>query len=86
MMKKICTFNLDVNVIQDMNNEIRRGYRSDYVERAIKEKLQRLHDTDLTEFTTWRLLLHVRNTRFSELTDLDKKYLEDLIARLEGSI
>tara|TARA_Y100000004_G_C8871558_1_gene393529 strand:- start:577 stop:834 length:258 start_codon:yes stop_codon:yes gene_type:complete len=85
-MRKICTFNLDVNVIQDMNKEIRRGYRSDYVERAIKEKLKRLHNTDLTEFTTSRLLLHVRNTRFSELTDLDKKYLEDLIARLEGTI
>lgn len=85
-MRKICTFNLDVNVVQDMNNEIRRGYRSDYVERAIKEKLKRLHNTDLTEFTTPRLLSHVRNTRFSELTDLDKKYLEDLISRLEGSI
>ena len=85
-MRKICTFNLDVNVVKDMNNEIRRGYRSDYVERAIKEKLERLHNTDLTEFTTSRLLSHVRNTRFSELTDLDKKYLEDLIVRLEGTI
>ena len=86
MVRKICTFNLDCNVIQDMNKEIRRGYRSSYVETAIKEKLKRLHDTDLTEFTTIRLLSHVRNARFSELTDLDKKYLEDLIARLEGSI
>ena len=71
MVRKICTFNLDCNVIQDMNKEIRRGYRSSYVETAIKEKLKRLHDTDLTEFTTIRLLSHVRNARFSELTDLD---------------
>ena len=84
-MRKIYTFNLDVNVVAEMNKEIRRGYRSNYVETAIKQKLKRLHDTDLTEFTTIRLLMHIRNARFSELTDLDKKYLEDLISRLEAS-
>ena len=40
-VRKICTFNLDINVVKEMNKEIRRGYRSNYVETAIKEKLKR---------------------------------------------
>ena len=84
-MRKICTFNLDVNVVQDMNNEIRRGYRSDYVERAIKEKLKRQTSYDLFDIKTLRLVNHLRMFRYSELTKLELTMLEDIVHRLEDS-
>ena len=81
-MRKICTFNLPIDLISEMNKTIRRGFRSDYVERAIDEKLKRKADFDLHDFKTSELLLHCRNTRFTKLTDLEKILIDEMIDRL----
>tara|TARA_Y100000004_G_C8912554_1_gene411609 strand:+ start:399 stop:659 length:261 start_codon:yes stop_codon:yes gene_type:complete len=81
-MRKICTFNLPIDLVSEMNKTIRRGFRSDYVERAIDEKLKRKADFDLHDFKTSELLLHIRNTRFTKLTDLEKVLIDDMIDRL----
>ena len=83
-MRKICTFNLPIDLVQEMNKTIRRGFRSDYVERAIDEKLKRKADFDLHDFKTTELLFHVRNTRFTQLTELEKVLLEEMIDRLQA--
>ena len=83
-MRKICTFNLPIDLVQEMNKTIRRGFRSDYVERAIDEKLKRKADFDLYDFKTTELLFHVRNTRFTQLTELEKVLLEEMIDRLQA--
>lgn len=82
-MRKICTFNLPIDLVSEMNKTIRRGFRSDYVERAIDEKLKRKADFDLHDFKTSELLLHIRNTRFTKLTDLEKVLIDDMIDRLK---
>lgn len=82
-MRKICTFNLPIDLVSEMNKTIRRGFRSDYVERAIDEKLKRKAEFDLHDFKTSELLFHVRNTRFSKLTDLEKMLLDEIVDRLK---
>lgn len=81
-MRKICTFNLPIDLVSEMNKTIRRGFRSDYVERAIDEKLKRKADFDLHDFKTSELLLHIRNTRFTKLTNLEKAFIDEMIDRL----
>ena len=81
-MRKICTFNLPIDLVSEMNKTIRRGFRSDYVERAIDEKLKRKADFDLHDFKTSELLAHIRNTRFSKLTELEKVLIDDMRDRL----
>lgn len=81
-MRKICTFNLPIDLVEEMNKTIRRGFRSDYVERAIDEKLKRKADFDLHDFKTSELLSHIRNTRFSKLTELEKVLIDDMRYRL----
>ena len=81
-MRKICTFNLPIDLVSEMNKTIRRGFRSDYVERAIDEKLKRKADFDLHDFKTSELLSHIRNTRFSKLTDLEKILIDEMRDRL----
>ena len=81
-MRKICTFNLPIDLVSEMNKTIRRGFRSDYVERAIDEKLKRKADFNLHDFKTSELLLHIRNTRFTVLNDLDKLFLDNLVDQL----
>ena len=39
-MRKICTFNLPIDLISEMNKTIRRGYRSKYFQNAIYDKLK----------------------------------------------
>ena len=81
-MRKICTFNLPIDLVSEMNKTIRRGFRSDYVERAIDEKLKRKADFDLHDFKTTELLSHIRNTRFSQLSDLEKMLIDEIRDRL----
>ncbi len=83
-MKKICTFNLSYHIIKDMNQQIRRGYRSAFVQDAIYEKLERVTSHSLDDYKTSRLLSHVRNFRWTKLTELEKTLLEELIHRLEA--
>ena len=73
MMRQIRTFNLAKHVVDDMNATIRRGYRSQFVEDAIQDKLNRKANFDL----------QVRNTRFSSLTDLEKAFLQELWPKLK---
>ena len=84
-MRKICTFNLPMSLVSSMNAEIRRGYRSQFVEKAIDEKLNRQTTYDLHDIKTMRLVNHLRMFRYSELTKLELTMLEDIIARLEES-
>ena len=81
-MRKICTFNLPIDLVSEMNKTIRRGFRSDYVERAIDEKLKRKADFDLHDFKTTELLSHIRNTRFSQLSELEKMLIDEIRDRL----
>ncbi|AXH79268.1 MAG: hypothetical protein [Circular genetic element sp.] len=84
-MRQIKTFNLRLSTIKDLNEEVRRGYRSKFVEDAIRHRLDGLGAVDLHDLTTIRIASHLRNARFSELTKLERTMLEDLIARLEES-
>lgn len=81
-MRKICTFNLPIDLVSEMNKTIRRGYRSKYVETAIDDKLKRKANFDLHDFKTTELLSHIRNTRFSQLTDLEKMLIDEIRDRL----
>lgn len=81
-MRKICTFNLPIELVGEMNAVIRRGFRSNFVENAIDEKLKRKANFELHDFKTSELLLHIRNTRFSNLTDLEKMLIDDMTDRL----
>ena len=83
MMRQIRTFNLSKHVVDDMNATIRRGYRSQFVEDAIQDKLNRKANFDLQDFKAWELLAHVRNTRFFSLTDLEKAFLQELWPKLK---
>ena len=84
-MRQIKTFNLRLSTIKDLNEEVRRGYRSKFVEDAIRHRLDGLGSIDLHDLTTIRIVAHLRNSRFSELTKLERTMLEDLIHRLEAS-
>ena len=84
-MRQIKTYNLRLETIKDLNKEVRRGYRSKFVEDAIKHRLDGMGAIDLHDLTTIRIASHLRNARFSELTKLERTMLEDLIARLEES-
>ena len=81
-MRKICTFNLPIDLVGEMNEVIRRGYRSNFVENAIDEKLKRKANFELHDFKTTELLSHIRNTRFSKLTDLEKVLIDEMRDRL----
>lgn len=81
-MRQIRTFNLAKHVVDELNKSVRRGYRSKYVEDAIQNKLDRKANFDLHDFKTSELLLHVRNTRFTKLEDLDKLFLDKLVDKL----
>jgi hypothetical protein len=84
-MRQIKTFNLRLSTIKDLNEEVRRGYRSKFVEDAIRHRLDGLGSIDLNDLNTLRIVSHLRNARFSELTKLERTMLEDLMARLEES-
>jgi len=81
-MRQIRTFNLAKHVVDDLNREIRRGYRSKFVQDAIQDKLNRKANFELHDFKTSELLLHIRNTRFTKLDDLDKLFLDNLVDKL----
>lgn len=66
-----------------MNTEIRRGFRSKYVENAIEEKLKRKAEFDLHEFKAFELIHHVELFRYSSLTKLEIMFLRELTDRLK---
>ena len=81
-MRVIKTYNLRSDIVDELNKEVRRRYRSKWVQEAIEEKLNRKANFDLHEFKTSELVLHIRNTRFTSLTDLEKTLLDELADRL----
>lgn len=82
-MRKICTFNLPIDLVKEMNQEIRRGYRSKFVETAIDEKLKRKAEFDLHDFKAWELLNHVELFRYSSLTKMEVLFLRELVDKLK---
>ena len=81
-MRVIKTYNIDSETVKDLNNAVRPRYRSKWVEDAIQTKLDRKANFDLHDFKTTELLGHIRNTRFSKLTQLEKAFLDDMRDRL----
>lgn len=81
-MRRICTFNLADYVVKDMHQQIRRGYRSQFVQDAIQEKMDRVTSHDLSDYKISHLLTHIRNFRFTKLSALEKTLLEEMTERL----
>lgn len=69
-----------------MNSEIRRGHRSKFVETSIKNRLEKVLEYDLYDLSTMRIVTHLRNSRFSELTELEKTMLTGIVERLEAKL
>ena len=81
-MRQIRTFNLSKDVVDHMNAQIRRGYRSQFVEEAINDKLQKKAEFNLDDFKITELLAHIELFRFSSLTKLERVFIRDMIDRL----
>ena len=81
-MRQIRTFNLSKHVVDDMNAQIRRGYRSQFVEEAINDKLQKKAEFNLDDFKIVELLGHIELFRFSSLTQLERVFIRDMMDRL----
>tara|TARA_Y100000004_G_C8841848_1_gene380850 strand:- start:569 stop:832 length:264 start_codon:yes stop_codon:yes gene_type:complete len=81
-MRQIRTFNLAKHVVDDMNAQIRRGYRSQFVEEAINDKLQKKAEFNLDDFKIVELLGHIELFRFSSLTKLERLFIRELMDRL----
>jgi len=84
-MKKvriIKTYNLSHSVVEELNKTVRPRYRSKWVEEAIEDKLSRKANFELHDFKTTELLSHIRNTRFTKLTQLEKTLIDDMRDRL----
>ena len=82
-MRIIKTYNLSSQVVHALNDNVRRRYRSKWVEDAIKEKLERKDDFDLMDIPTWELLSHVEMTRWSKLSKAERAILRDIWERLK---
>ena len=81
-MRQIRTFNLSKHVVDDMNAQIRRGFRSQFVEEAINDKLQKKAEFNLDDFKIVELLGHIELFRFSSLTKLERVFIRDMMDRL----
>lgn len=83
-MRRICTFNLADHIVKEMHHQIRKGYRSQFVQDAIQEKIDRVTSHDLSDYKMSRLLSHIRNFRWTHLTNLEKTLIDEMIERLES--
>lgn len=81
-MRQIRTFNLSKHVVDEMNSTIRRGYRSQFVEDAINDKLQKKAEFNLDDFKIVELLGHIELFRYSSLTKLERLFIRELMDRL----
>ena len=82
-MRVIKTYNLNSKVVEDLNDNVRRRYRSKWVENAIKEKLKRKDDFDLHDIPTWEILGHVETFRWTKLTKAERAVIRDIVDRLK---
>ena len=81
-MRVIKTYNLNSKVVEELNDNVRRRYRSKWVEDAIKEKLKRKDDFDLHDIPTWEILGHVETFRWTKLTKAERAVIRDIVDRL----
>ena len=81
-MRVIKTYNINSKVIENLNDNVRRRYRSKWVEDAIKEKLKRKDDFDLHDIPTWEILGHVETFRWTKLTKAERSVIRDIVDRL----
>jgi hypothetical protein len=81
-MRVIKTYNINSKVVEDLNDNVRRRYRSKWVEDAIKEKLKRKTDFDLHDIPTWEILGHVETFRWTKLTKAERAVIRDIVDRL----
>ena len=81
-MRVIKTYNINSKVIENLNDNVRRRYRSKWVEDAIKEKLKRKNDFDLHDIPTWEILGHVETFRWTKLTKAERAVIRDIVDRL----
>lgn len=58
-MKKQHLFTLDINLIKDLHNKVGRGYRSQYVEDAIRKKLNNELEFNIEDITTTQLIMEL---------------------------
>lgn len=59
-MKKQHLFTLDINVIKKLHNVVARGYRSQFVEKAIKNRLNNDESFNLEDENTLDMLAELR--------------------------
>ena len=80
-MRSIRSYNIKKTTYEKLNAHIPRGYRSDFVDKAIVGRIDGYKAFDLYDISTLRLASHLR-LRFGELTEIEKAVLADLISRL----
>ena len=80
-MRSIRSYNIRKTTYDRLNSTIPRGYRSDFVEKAIDARLNGYDDFDIYDISTIRLARALK-LRFAELTEIEKAVLADLIERL----
>ena len=82
-MRSIRSYNIRKTTYDKLNAHIPRGYRSDFVDKAINNRIDGYEAFDLFDISTVRLASHLR-LRFEQLTEVEKTVLTALIERLES--
>lgn len=80
-MRSIRSYNIRKTTTDRLNATVPRGYRSDFVEKAIDARLNGYDNFDIYDISTIRLARALK-LRFAELTEVEKAVLADLIERL----
>ncbi len=73
-MKKQHLFTLDIPLVQRLHRQVARGHRSQFVERAIRNRLDNEESFDLEDSETLELLAELRYRR-----DLPEWFLNQLV-------
>ena len=81
-MRSIRSYNIRKTTYDKLNAHIPRGYRSDFVDKAIIGRIDGYEAFDLYDISTLRLVSHLR-LRYEQLTDVEKTVLDALIGRLQ---
>lgn len=73
-MKKQHIFTLDIGLVQTLHRQVARGHRSQYVEKAIRNRLNNQSSFDLQDEDTLELLAELRYRR-----DIPEWFLNQII-------
>ena len=68
MMKKQHLFTLDIPLVQRLHRQVARGHRSQFVEKAIRNRLDNKEDYNAGDISD-RQLMALLHTRLSERSD-----------------